>query len=44
MCWQAFLTKEALEEIAVATRENLMEWRDGKRLKGLTNSVNSVTS
>lgn len=36
---QAFLTKEALQNIAGTTMESLREYADGKRGKGLTNGV-----
>ncbi len=36
---QAFLTKEALSDIAETTIANLTEYEDGKRLDELTNSV-----
>ena len=38
---QAFLTKEALQEIAATTFKNIEEYlKEGKRMKDLTNSVN----
>ncbi|KAJ3352992.1 hypothetical protein GGF32_003245 [Allomyces javanicus] len=38
---QAYLTQEALREIAVVTLRNVAEYHHGKRMKGLSNSVNS---
>ncbi|KNE67102.1 hypothetical protein AMAG_12179, partial [Allomyces macrogynus ATCC 38327] len=39
---QAYLTQEALREIALTTLRNVSEYHHGKRMKGLSNSVNSV--
>ncbi|KAJ3368292.1 hypothetical protein GGF31_006523 [Allomyces arbusculus] len=39
---QAYLTQEALREIATTTLRNVSEFHQGKRMKGLANSVNSV--
>lgn len=39
---QAYLTREALTEIAVITLKNIEEFQQGKRLKQLRNSVNQV--
>ncbi|KAI9190272.1 hypothetical protein H9P43_001705 [Blastocladiella emersonii ATCC 22665] len=39
---QAFLTEEALREIAGVTLKNIAEFHQGKRLKHLANSVNNV--
>jgi D-lactate dehydrogenase len=36
---QAFLTQEALSNIATTTLSNIKEFIDGKRMKALTNSV-----
>ncbi|KNE60464.1 hypothetical protein AMAG_05850 [Allomyces macrogynus ATCC 38327] len=38
---QAYLTQEALREIALTTLRNVSEYHHGKRMKGLSNSVNS---
>ncbi|KNE63618.1 hypothetical protein AMAG_08720 [Allomyces macrogynus ATCC 38327] len=39
---QAYLTQEALREIATTTLRNITEFHQGKRMKSLANSVNSV--
>lgn len=39
---QAYLTQEALREIAYVTLNNIKEFQSGKRMKALTNSVNNL--
>ncbi|KAL7753227.1 hypothetical protein RI367_001002 [Sorochytrium milnesiophthora] len=37
---QAYLTEEALREIALTTLRNIQEYQEGKRMKELSNSIN----
>ncbi|ORZ39017.1 D-isomer specific 2-hydroxyacid dehydrogenase [Catenaria anguillulae PL171] len=39
---QAFLTEEALREIAQVTLKNVLDYHNGKRMKQLPNAVNTV--